>query len=318
MDSLSIELAPRIGCAIYPEDGENASQLIRNALVAMESSHSSEDQIVYYDHALDIYDQNRLTLMADLRQAIKLDQPELFYQPKLDLKDDSIIGLEALVRWQHPQRGFVSPVEFVPLAEQTGVIKELTLWVIERAAKNLNQLRKIGYTGHLSINISARDLLSSKLKSEIQRIFTKFEIDPTKVYLELTETAAMDKPEAGLAALRALALLGLKISIDDFGAGNSSLSYLQQLPATEIKLDRSFITDINQNKSSQLIVKASIDMAHSLGYRVVAEGVEDAETHQLMKALGCDELQGFWLCKPKSLVDITDWLLTREAAQKAP
>lgn len=313
VNSLSIELSPRIGCATFPEHGNDASKLIRNALVAMESSHTTEDDIVYYDQALDIYNESRLTLMADLREAISEDALALFYQPKLDLQTGAIIGLEALVRWQHPQRGFVSPAEFVPLAEQTGVIKELTLWVIEQAAKELNQLRKAGYAGHMSINISARDLLSPQLKSEIQTIFEKFAIDPTRMFLELTETAAMDEPEAGLAALNELTLLGLKISIDDFGAGYSSLSYLQQFPASEIKLDRSFIVDITKSESSQLIVKTFIDMAHGLGYRVVAEGVEDDETHRMVKALGCDELQGFWLCRPKPLVEMTEWLLSRHA-----
>jgi EAL domain-containing protein (putative c-di-GMP-specific phosphodiesterase class I)/GGDEF domain-containing protein len=312
MDSLSIELGPRVGCALYPEHGADAAILLRNALVAMESSQLSDDQVVYYDHALDIYNESRLTLMADLREAIRLNSLTLYYQPKLNLKDNSISGLEALVRWQHPQRGFVSPQEFVTLAEQTGVIKDLTLWVLEQSAKDLKRLRNGGYQGHLSINISARDLLNPRLKLQIQSIFSTYDVDPTKVFLELTETAAMDEPEAGLAALNELASLGLKISIDDFGAGYSSLSYLQQLPASEIKLDRSFITDIQQSEGSQLIVKASIDMAHGLGYSVVAEGVEDFETYLLMKGLGCDELQGYWLCRPKPLSEITKWLLARD------
>ena len=163
----------------------------------------------------------------------------------------------------------------------------------------------------MSINISAKDLLSERLKDQIKEILEKYQVDPSKIYLELTETAAMDEPEAGLIALNQLASLGLKISIDDFGAGYSSLSYLKRLPASEIKLDRSLIMDITNSESSRIIVKASIDMAHGLGYKVVAEGVEDAETYQLMKELECDELQGFWLCKPKSLQNISDWLLSR-------
>lgn len=311
MDLLSIELEPLIGGALYPEHGLDAAQLIRNALVAMESSHNSTDHICYYDHALDIYNESRLTLMSDLREALKNDEPTLHYQPKLDLKDNTVVGLEALIRWQHPKQGFVSPADFVPLAEQTGVIKELTLWVIERVAKDLQWLRSSGYSGNMSINISAKDLLSERLKDQIKEILEKYQVDPSKIYLELTETAAMDEPEAGLIALNQLASLGLKISIDDFGAGYSSLSYLKRLPASEIKLDRSLIMDITNSESSRIIVKASIDMAHGLGYKVVAEGVEDAETYQLMKELECDELQGFWLCKPKSLQNISDWLLSR-------
>ncbi|PKG83204.1 diguanylate phosphodiesterase [Colwellia sp. 75C3] len=311
MDLLSIELEPLIGGALYPEHGLDAAQLIRNALVAMESSHNSTDHIRYYDHALDIYNESRLTLMSDLREALKNDEPTLHYQPKLNLKDNTVVGLEALIRWQHPKQGFVSPADFVPLAEQTGVIKKLTLWVIERAAKDLQWLRSIGYSGNMSINISAKDLLSERLKDRIEEILEKYQVDPSKIFLELTETAAMDEPEAGLIALNQLTSLGLKISIDDFGAGYSSLSYLKQLPASEIKLDRSLILDITNSESSRIIVKASIDMAHGLGYKVVTEGVEDTETYQLMKELNCDELQGFWLCKPKSLQDIGDWLSSR-------
>lgn len=311
IDSLSIDLEPLVGCAIYPEHGLDAAQLIRNALVAMESSHHATDQIGYYDNALDIYNESRLTLMSDLREALKNDEPELHYQPKLNLEDDTIVGLEALIRWHHPKQGFVSPADFVPLAEQTGVIKELTLWAIGRAARDLQSLRSIGYNGNMSINISAKDLLSEQLKEQIEVILEKYQVVPSKIFLELTETAAMDDPEAGLIALNQLTSLGLNISIDDFGAGYSSLSYLKQLPAAEIKLDRSLIMDITHNESSRIIVKASVDMAHGLGYKVVAEGVENTETYQLMKTLGCDELQGFWLCKPMPLPDISDWLSSR-------
>jgi EAL domain-containing protein (putative c-di-GMP-specific phosphodiesterase class I)/GGDEF domain-containing protein len=311
MDLLSIELDPLVGCAIYPEHGLDAEKLIRNALVAMESSHHAANQIGYYDNALDIYNESRLTLISDLRDALKNDEPSLHYQPKLDLKNETVVGLEALIRWQHPQRGFVSPADFVPLAEQTGVIRQLTLWAIERAAKDLKWLRSAGYSGNMSVNISAKDLLSEHLTAQIKSILEKYEVDPSKIFLELTETAAMDEPEAGLIALNQLTSLGLKISIDDFGAGYSSLSYLKQLPASEIKLDRSLIMDITHSESSRLIVKASIDMAHGLGYLVVAEGVEDAETYELLKELKCDKLQGFWFCKPKSLQDIGDWLSSR-------
>lgn len=311
IDSLSIELDPLVGCALYPEHGENAAQLIRNAHVAMESSHHATDQIGYYDRALDIYNESRLTLMSDLREALKNDEPLLYYQPKLEFNDDSIVGLEALIRWEHPQRGFVSPAEFVPLAEQTGVVRQLTLWVIDRAAKDLKWLRSVGYAGNMSVNISTKDLLSEHLKDHIEVVLEKYQIDPAKIFLELTETAAMDEPEAGLVALNQLTSLGLKISIDDFGAGYSSLSYLKKLPASEIKLDRSLIMDITRSESSRLIVKASIDMAHGLGYKVVAEGVEDIETAELLKTLKCDKLQGFWLCKPKSLQDISEWLSAR-------
>ena len=312
IDSLSIELDPLVGCALYPAHGRDAAELIRHAHVAMENSHHTANQIGYYDPKLDIYNESRLTLMSELKEALSHNEPTLYYQPKVSLSDNSIVGLEALIRWQHSTLGFVSPDEFVPLAEETGIINQLTLWVIERAAQDLLWLRGRGYSGNLSINISAKDLLSKSLKESISNIIKKYQVDPSKIFLELTETAAMDEPEAGLAALKELASLGLKISIDDFGAGYSSLSYLKQLPASEIKLDRSLIVDITRSESSRIIVKASIDMAHGLGYKVVAEGVEDIDTFLLLKELGCDKLQGFWLCKAKSLEEMGDWLSSRQ------
>ncbi len=311
VELLSIELEPRIGCALFPAHGQEASQLIRNAIVAMESSHHATNQVGYYDHSLDIYNESRLTLMSDLREALKNDEPDLHYQPKLDLSSNEVVGLEALIRWQHVQRGFVSPAEFVPLAEQTGVIRQLTLWAIERAAKDLLSLRAQGYTGNMSINISTKDLLSEQLKDQISAILEKYQVDPSRVFLELTETSAMDEPEASLKALDQLKSMGLQISIDDFGTGYSSLSYLKQLPASEIKLDRSLIKDITESESARLIVKASIEMAHGLGCLVVAEGVEDYESAQILKALKCDKLQGFWLCKPKPVDEIAEWLSAR-------
>ncbi len=311
MDSLSIDLEPRVGCALYPDHGNNAAKLIRNAIVAMESSHQP-DQIGFYDISLDIYSASRLTLMSDLKNALDTQKPFLHYQPKLDLNTDQVVGMEALVRWQHPKRGMVSPAEFIPIAEKTGVIRKLTSWAIERAVKDLVFLRSKGYEGNVSINISAKDLLSEQLIVQIEKVLKTNEVDPSKIFLELTETAAMDEPEAGLNALNRLASLGLKLSIDDFGTGYSSLSYLKQLPASEIKFDRSLIKDIAQSESSRLIVKASIDMAHGLGCPVVAEGVEDEETVNVLKSLKCDKLQGYWLCKPKSLEDISEWLQARQ------
>lgn len=308
LDLLSIDLDPQIGSAVYPSDGEDAAQLIRNALVAMESSHYAPDQVVYYDKALDIYNESRLTLMADLKESLRNNGTELYYQPKLDLLHNTIVGLEALIRWNHPQQGFISPATFVPLAEQTGVIKALSLWVIEHALQDLAWLRSKGYQGSMSLNISAKDLLSEKLNGHIKVTLDKHQLEPAALSLELTETAAMDEPEAGLLALNQLTALGVKISIDDFGAGYSSLSYLKQLPASEIKLDRSLIMDVNSSEESRLIVKTSIDMAHGLGYRVVAEGIEDTETYELLKDLQCDQIQGFWLCKPMPLADIQNWL----------
>lgn len=308
VDDLKIELEPRFGAALYPKHGRESAQLIRNAHVAMESTTHARDQVGYYDSSLDIYNESRLTLMADLRNALRKDETTLYYQPKLNLRTGKVEGLEALIRWQHPQQGFIPPVEFILFAEETGVINELTLWVFEKAFSDLKTLQGQGYLGSVSINISARDLLSVNLFAHCQSLLDKYDVAPARVILELTETAAMDDPEAGLAVLKKLTSLGLRLSIDDFGAGYSSLSYLKRHPISEIKLDRSLIHDICTNENSRIIVQTSIDMAHSLGYVLVAEGVEDEGTKDLLKELNCDKLQGFWFCKPLPLPRLENWL----------
>lgn len=308
MDMLAIELQPCFGAALYPAHGNTAAQLIRNAHVAMEKSERVHNTIGFYDEALDIYSEARLTLMVDLREALESDTPHLHYQPKLELESGRIVGVEALIRWQHPQRGFVAPDEFIPLAEETGVINKLTKWAFKRAVRDLEQLRQNGFEGSVSINISARDLLSSNLREYVSEVLQQHPIMAADIMLELTETAAMEDPQAGLTALKQLTSVGLLVSIDDFGAGYSSLSYLKSLPASEIKLDRSLVSDICANESSRVIVQTAIDMGHSLGYRIVAEGVEDKETFLMLKQLGCDMLQGYWFCKPQSLDHLQSWL----------
>jgi EAL domain-containing protein (putative c-di-GMP-specific phosphodiesterase class I) len=236
----------------------------------------------------------------------------LHYQPKLDLDSGKVIGLEALPRWVHPICGFIPPDEFIPLAENTGFIHRLTLWAFERAMKDLNVLRKTGYCGSISINISAQDLLVKGFCNELSSLLERYSIPADCVYLELTETGAMEDPEAGIAMLTRLTQLGLKVSIDDFGTGYSSLSYLQRLPASEIKLDRSLVSDICTSESTAIIAKTSIDMVRALGYTSVAEGVEDEETVNKLKEYNCDCFQGYWCCKPKPLNEIEAWLKARK------
>ncbi|MDX1800677.1 MAG: EAL domain-containing protein, partial [Marinobacter sp.] len=215
--------------------------------------------------------------------------------------------------WHHPERGLVEPADFVPLAEETGVITQLTHWAIKRGIADLATLLDDYPDLGLSINISARDLISGELPALFRRQLAQHHLRAQRLTVELTETAAMEDPEKGLQALQDLADLGLQISIDDFGSGYSSLSYLKQLPATEIKLDRSLILDIGTSDSARVIVETAINMAHGLSYSVVAEGVEDAGTADLLTALRCDRLQGYWLCHPLPLDRLTGWLAERRA-----
>lgn len=317
LDNLAIELHPKFGAATYPMHGDHAALLIRNAHVAMEIAPRDKRTVGFYSRNYDIYSESRLTLMTDLREALQNDVTTIHYQPKACLITDKIVGVEALIRWHHPERGWVSPVDFIPLAEETGVITELTRWMIENSINELASVLVDAPQLKLSINISARDLVSGDLKALIEPMLTR--IDARRLTVELTETAAMEDPEKGLLALKEIADLGVEVSIDDFGSGYSSLSYLKRLPASEIKLDKSLITDICTSESSKVIVETAINMAHGLGYRLVAEGVENEETARLLKSMGCDRLQGFWLCHPLPVEELKQWLSERHSVfQAAP
>jgi diguanylate cyclase len=317
LDHLAIELHPRFGAASYPEHGRTAAELIRNAHVGMEITPRGGNETGIYSPKYDIYNESRLTLMADLREALQQNQIMLYYQPKQDLQTGHIVGMEALIRWHHAERGWVSPADFIPLAEETGVITQLTRWVIAQAAKDLADLHRINPELTVAINISARDLDSNALQGVLVQALQHNGLHASFVILEITETAAMLDPARSLHALNILADLGHPISIDDFGSGYSSLSYLKQLPVSELKLDRSLIHDICLNDSADVIVSTAIQMARSLGYRVVGEGIEDAETAERLQAKGCDLLQGFWLCKPKPIDELKQWLQDFKAEGRA-
>ncbi|WP_257900242.1 EAL domain-containing protein [Marinobacter sp. F4206] len=308
LDNLAIELHPKFGAASYPVQGDNAALLIRNAHVGMEIAPRGPFATGVYSRDYDIYSESRLTLMSDLREALQNNQTDLYYQPKVCLNSGEVVGLEALIRWHHPERGWVSPSEFVPLAEETGVIRQLTHWAIGRSIHDLADLLRKHPALTLSINISTRDLASRDLGERLDSVLAQHGIDAERLTLELTETAAMEDPERGLRALKALANTGLRVSIDDFGSGYSSLSYLKQLPASEIKLDRSLIIDVCASESSRVIVETAINMIHGLGYTVIAEGVENEQTARLLQDLGCDKLQGFWLCHPLPVNELKSWL----------
>ncbi|WP_203142776.1 EAL domain-containing protein [Marinobacter mangrovi] len=313
LDNLAIELHPKFGAASYPEHGDNAALLIRNAHVGMEITPVGSHETGLYSQDFDIYSESRLTLMSDLREALHREQTVLFYQPKICLQSGEVTGIEALIRWHHPERGWVFPSDFIPLAEETGVINQLTRWAIGRGIQDLTALLGDYPDLEVSINISARDLVSGELNALIEDQLTRHRIRPDRLTIELTETAAMEDPATGLQALKTLADIGIRVSIDDFGSGYSSLSYLKQLPASEIKLDRSLILDVDTSDGSKVIVETAINMAHGLGYSVVAEGVEDQETARLLKSMGCDKLQGYWLCHPLPMEKLKPWLAARVA-----
>lgn len=312
IDNLAIELHPKFGAASYPMHGDNAALLIRNAHVGMEITPHGKQEVGFYSPDYDIYSESRLTLMSDLKDALHTSQTELYYQPKACLSSGKIIGLEALIRWHHPERGWVYPSDFIPLAEETGVISQLTRWAIEQGIRDLAELNQKYQDLSVSINISARDLSAGQLSSIISRVLKQYSVPAEHLILELTETAALEDPEQGLLELQKLTDQGITVSIDDFGSGYSSLSYLKKLPATEIKLDRSLVMDVCTDESSKMIVETAINMAHGLDYVLVAEGVETEASARLLKQMGCDRMQGYWLCHPIPLAKLKTWLAEQQ------
>ena len=305
---MRIELRPVIGVAIYPEHGVNTASLIRHAQVAADMPEALEHAISFYRPEYDQYNTRRLTMVSELKHAIEQNHLELYFQPKLDLKTKEITGLEALVRWHHERYGLVCPDEFIELAEETGIIKSLTRWVVKSAFQTQNKFKMQGYNYSMSINISALNLRESDLIVYLKEQIYFAGIDPSTICLELTETSMMSNPLGSIEVLERLRRLGLYISIDDFGAGYSSLAYLKSLPASEIKIDKSLITGICDDINSDMVARATIEMCRGLGFKVVAEGVENKTVLNRLIELGCDTIQGYILTPPLPFDELINWL----------
>ncbi len=308
---LELEMMPKMGLARYPEDGKDPQLLLRHAYVALEVSQQKDLPYAIYVAQQDVYDEKRLTLMAELRKALADNGVELYYQPKLGLADGRVTGLETLIRWNHPARGFIPPEQFIPLAERTGVIRDLTRWVLKRALQDLGQLREQVPELTVAINLSSRNLHESDLLSYIENELARNGLGCQTLVLELTETAMMEEPESGINTLAQMRERGITLAIDDFGSGYSSLAYLQKVPAREIKIDRSFITHLASRENDRVIVKTTLEMCQNLGFKVVAEGVEEEASLQLLKHYGCDMAQGYFICRPQPLQAIRAWLEKR-------
>ena len=305
---MRLELKPVIGVAIFPEHGVNTASLLRHAQVAADMPEALEHAISIYRPEHDQYNTRRLMMVSELKTAIEQDHLELFFQPKLELSSQQICGVEALVRWHHSRYGLVRPDEFITLAEETGVIKVLTRWVIKEAFKALKKFQKAGCDYSMSINISALNLKESDLIVFLKEQLYQEMVDPSKICLEITETSMMTHPLQAIDVLERVRRIGLFVSIDDFGAGYSSLAYLKSLPATEIKIDKSLISGICEDINSDMVARATIEMCHGLGFKVVAEGVEQDVVLNRLKELGCDIIQGYILTPPLPFDELIDWL----------
>nr|WP_281169105.1 EAL domain-containing protein [Hahella ganghwensis] len=309
--NLSLDLDPRFGLARYPEHGQNPQSLIRMAKIALDATHHMQGCVAEYRDSFNPYSERRLTLMAELAKAIENNNLVLNFQPQLNLKNGKITSFEGLVRWHHEKFGHVRPEEFIYLAEESGIIHQLTLWVMRNALSKLQSLETSGFGDiGIAINISAVDLEMPHFIEDIRDMLTTYQVSPNRLTLELTETALMRTPELALATLKQLAELGFAIALDDFGAGYSSLSYIQQLPLHKIKIDRSLVQNLERSQENYVIAKTAIDMCHGLGYEVVMEGVEELATLEVLKVLGADQIQGFWLARPMLWDFALEWLKT--------
>ena len=308
VEDLCLRAALSIGVALCPEHGQDANLLMRYADVAMYEAKRKHKGFTFYTSDNDDHSISRLGLSGELRDAISDNQLMLEYQPMVDVKSGKIFCAEALVRWRHPEYGMLPPEEFIPSAEQTGVIRPLTLWVMEKALEQSAAWERNGIHLRISVNLSVRSLQDRKLPGQVQKLVDQYHVDPKRVILEITESAIMSDPLSARRVMRRLANMGFHLSIDDFGTGYSSLAYLKQLPVDEIKIDKSFVTRMDQDENDAVIVRATIDLAHNLGLKVVAEGVENTDVWDLLEMLGCDVIQGFYIRKPLAAVDLTEWI----------
>ena len=282
--------------------------LMRNAEVAINAAKRGKSSHVWYDPGLEAARLGHLSLISDLRQAVAESQLQMWLQPKFNLASGNAVGAEALVRWQHPQRGFISPAEFVPFAEQTGYISMLTRWMVEQALQTLARWTNDYPHLYIAVNISTHDLRSAEFRSVVAALLERHGVQPARLRLEVVESGLMDDPQASIAELVALRDMGIGLSIDDFGTGYSSLAYLQQLPVSELKIDRSFVQNIDGSEASQRLFKAMVDMGLGLGLGITAEGVETEAERETIRALGCEVMQGYLGSKPLYGAGLHAWL----------
>ena len=308
VENLAIEMKASIGVAIAPRHGTDYALLLQHADTAMYVAKVSGSGVSVYDPALHSHDPQRLSMLGDLRRAIDNQELALHYQPKTCLPTNTTCGMEALLRWHHPRRGLTMPGDFIPYAEHTSLIQPLTKWVIEHAIRDMRSWLDEGRELLVSINVSARSLHDFRLCDVIAEKLKRYDVPSRLLVLEITETAFMTEPAKAREVLIALSAMGIELSIDDFGTGHSSLTYLTSLPIHELKIDKSFVMAMGHGTDDAVIVKSVIDLGHNLGLRVVAEGVEDRRTCDLLVEAGCRMAQGYLWSRPIPFDRIGPWI----------
>jgi EAL domain-containing protein (putative c-di-GMP-specific phosphodiesterase class I) len=290
----NLSLGLSMGIVECPAHGDDVNILVQRADIAMYIAKRNNLGFSIYDPEQDTHSVGRLALMTEFREAIERQSLDILYQPKINLATNEIIGAEALLRWNHPTRGIITPDEFIPLAEQTGLIRPLTSWVLDKAVQQCMDWKHIWPDFNMSINLSVQNLLDVTLLEQVRDLIATNKMNASCLTMEITESDIMTDP-----------IRGVKLSIDDFGTGYSSLSYIKQLPVEEIKIDKSFVMEMVSDENDAVIVKATIDLAHNLGLQIVAEGVKDKPTWDYLRRLKCDIGQGFYIAKPLTVEEFT-------------
>ena len=308
IDGLDLEVGASIGIACFPEHGDEVETLVQRADIAMYVAKTDRGGAQLYEQEQDQHSVQRLALVTELRRAIENGELVLHFQPQVDVATGQLLGVEALTRWQHPTRGLIMPDEFVPVAEATGLITPMTAFVLREAIRHIGDWRKRGLELSVAVNLSARSFLDGGFVDEIPEILEEHGVSASQLGLEITESMIVGDPQRARSVLEQLAAMGITLSIDDFGTGYSSLAYVKRFPVDEIKIDRTFVIDMAVNENDSAIVRSIIDLAHNLGSSVVAEGVENRETWDLLAELGCDLAQGFYVSRAVPEAALTQWL----------
>jgi diguanylate cyclase (GGDEF)-like protein/PAS domain S-box-containing protein len=315
LHGLELSLEGSLGIALYPDDGEDVETLLRSADGAMYHAKEEKSGWSFYDPDHVQHDTARLTLIGELRRALDRRELVLHYQPKALLADGEVHAVEALLRWQHPVRGAVGPDEFIPAVQQTGLIKPLTLYVIDEALRQCRSWQEDGLQLAIAVNVSVRSLTDSDFPTQVAELLERWNVPPARLELEITESAMLLHPARTKAILDRLATIGIRLSVDDFGIGYSSLAHLKRLPVSEIKVDRSIVMNMRQDEDDATIVRSTIDLARNLGLEVVAVGVESEQVWEQLKALGCTTAQGYHLSRPVPARALQTWLLQRRRSR---
>ncbi len=297
-----------IGSVSFPGDGSSVQQLFRRADIALQQAQDKAVRYEFYTEELDKLQLRKRTLINDLQNAVTHDELWIDYQPKAALESKKAEHFEALIRWHHPTLGLIRPDEFIELAERSGNVSLLSQWMLIHVCQQLHVWNQSGQRLSVAINLSASDITNAQLPQQLEQLLGTYDLDPGQLAIEVTETTAMQDMSQAVNILKEISALGIVLAIDDFGTGYSSLAQLKRLPFNELKIDKSFILRLNTDEDDRLIVRSTIELGHRLGLKVIAEGVENHETADLLSKMGCDYLQGYWISKPMPSHQVLDWL----------